>query len=188
MLKFILNYFDEKLTPLERYLHYSILIFVLMQILISNFIEVSDDGLIGENIVESYATWMHIGIGLTLLLLAVMFITLELKKHGISYFYPYLSGDYAQLKSDINALKKLTLPEAAPKGLAAIIQGLGLSALLLVTLSGATWLLLWLYESSLANDVKELHELLTGLIEAYVIGHGSIGLLHMFITYKTANK
>jgi len=106
MLQFILNYFAEKLTPLERYLHYSILIFVLIQIFISDFIEISDDGVIGGNIVESYATWMHIGMGLTLLFLAVIFIILELKKHGILYFYPYLSGDYAQLKSDINALKK----------------------------------------------------------------------------------
>jgi len=185
ILKFILNYFAEKFTPFERYLHYSILILVLVQILISDFIEISDDGVIGGNIIESSATWMHIGIGLTLLLLAVIFIVLELKKHGILYFYPYLSGDFAQLKSDINALKKLALPEVSPKGLAAIIQGLGLGALLLVTLSGATWLLLWFYDSSLANDVKELHELLTGLIEAYVIGHGGIGLLHMLITYKT---
>ncbi len=55
---------------------------------------------------------------------------------------------------------------------------------LLVVLSGATWFLLWLYDSSLANDVKEIHEELTGIIEAYIIGHGSIGLIHIFITYK----
>ncbi len=191
MLQFALKYFSDKFTPLVRYLHYSILIFVLMQIFISNFIEVSDDGVISQNFVENYATWMHIIIGLALLLLAIVFIIIELKKHGGSYFYPYLFGDLSQLKFDINILKKLALPEAAPGGLAAIIQGLGLGALILVTFSGTTWFLLWSSGSSLANDVKEVHELLTGLIEAYIIGHGSIGLLHIFITYriqKAANK
>jgi len=116
MLQFILKYFSDKLTPLVRYLHYSILIFVLMQIFISNFIEISDDGVISQYFVESYATWTHISIGLLLLLLAVVFIIIELKKHGISYFYPYLSGDFSQLKLDIGILKKLALPEATHGG------------------------------------------------------------------------
>ncbi len=184
MFIFIKKYFTDKFTPLIRNLHYLILFFVLYQILISNFIEVNDDGMIGQNIIEYYGTWSHIIIGLFLFVLAITFTIVELSKHGFAYFYPYLSGDISQLKSDINRLKSLEIPELAPKGLAAIIQGLGLGTLLLVVLSGAIWFLFWLNDSSLANDVKEIHELLTGLIEAYVIGHGGMGLLHMFVTYK----
>ncbi|WP_417614875.1 cytochrome b/b6 domain-containing protein [Oceanisphaera sp.] len=183
MLKFISNYFVEQLTPVVRYLHYLILAFVLIQIVISNFMNI-DGGVISQKAVEYTATWMHIGIGLLLLILAIVFIVIELTKHGVLYFYPYLVGDIAQLKSDIKNLARLELPEATPKGLAAIIQGLGLGALFLVALAGASWLLLWSMNSSLASDARDLHKSLTGLIIAYVIGHGGMGILHMFMTYK----
>ncbi len=188
MLNFIKKYFSDKLTPLVRYLHYLILVFVILQIIISNFIEVSSSGEIGQSVVEYYSTWMHISIGLSLLLLSIIFIIIELRKHGISYFYPYLRGNITQLKSDINQLRIKEIPEVSPGGLAATVQGLGLGALLLVVLSGTTWFLLWSYGLSLADDVKEIHELFTALIGAYVIGHGSMGLIHIFITYKNSNR
>lgn len=191
MLKFIMKYFSEKLTLSARYLHYLIFILVLAQILISNFMKITDDGQIGNGTGAYYATWIHIGIGLSLLGLAITFTIVELRKHGSPYFYPYLFRDFSQLKSDLYKLRILELPETSPGGLAAIIQGLGLGALLLVTSSGAIWLLLWSFNSALATDAKGIHQLLTGLIEAYVIGHGGIGLLHMVIAYrkqKSANN
>lgn len=191
MLKAIRNYFSEKLTPSVRYLHYSILFLVLLQIVLSNFIEINDDGAIGQNIIEYYSTWAHISVGLLLVVLALVFVIVELSKHGFSYFYPYLSGDFSKLKYDLRKLKSLEVPEASPKGLAAVIQGLGLGALLLVVLSGSIWFVLWSYGLALASDVKEIHELFTGLIEAYVIGHGGVGIIHIFIYFKeqkTANN
>jgi hypothetical protein len=35
-----------------------------------------------------------------------------------------------------------------------------------------------------ADSIKEFHELLTGLIEAYVLGHGGMGMLHLFFHLK----
>jgi len=191
MLNFIKNYFCQKFTPLIRYLHYSILVLVLLQIIISNFIEVSDKGIIGHSIIEYYSTWIHVGVGLLLVLLALVFTAVELSKHGFLYFYPYLSGDFSQLTKDLRTLISFKMPESSPKGIAPIIQGLGLGALVLVAISGATWIILWTYDLPLTNDAKELHKLLTGLIEAYVIGHGGMGLIHVFITFKeqkAANK
>ena len=191
MISFIKIYFAQTFTPLIRYLHYLVIIFVLYQLLISNFIEVSDGGVIGSSVGEYYGTWSHIIIGLALLALAFVFIVIELSKHGCAYFYPYVFGDIDQLKADIHQLKSLTFPKLQPKGLAAIIQGLGLGALFLVVMSGAAWFLFWWFGSPLANDIKELHELFTGLIEAYIIGHGAIGMLHIFLTYrerKLSNK
>lgn len=191
MLKTIRNYFAEKLTPLVRYLHYSILLLVLLQIILSNFTEINDAGAIGKNAIDYYSTWAHISVGLSLVFLAIVFTVVELSKHGFAYFYPYLSGDLSQLKSDLSQLKSLQLPEVSPKGLAAVIQGLGLGAILLVVLSGMIWFVLWSYDLAFANDVKEIHKSLTGLIEAYIIGHGGMGLMHIFIAFKkqkTAKK
>ena len=67
---------------------------------------------------------------------------------------------------------------------AAIVQGLGLGALALVILSGATWFFSWIYMAPWADSVKEFHKLLTGLIEAYVLGHGGMGMLHLFFQLK----
>lgn len=184
MLRFVYQYFSEKFTPFRRVLHYAILFLVLTQIVVSNFVEINDDGEISHNIIEFYGTWTHISIGLFLVLLATVFIIAELNKRGFRYFYPYASGDFSQLKLDIDQLKSLEMPDVSPGGIAAIVQGLGLGALFLVVSSGAIWFLLWFYDSSLAGVAQEIHELFTGLIEAYVVGHGSIGLLHIFLAYK----
>lgn len=184
MLKFIKNYFSEKFTPAIRYLHFSIAILIIVQIVISNFLKISDTGVISQQFVAFYSTWGHFIIGLLLLLLALIFVTTEISRRGFSYFYPYLSGDISQLKNDVVTLKTFNIPEARPKGLAAIIQGLGLGALLLIVISGTVWLLLWLYGSAIANDAREVHQILTGLIEAYLIGHGGLAFIHLYIEYK----
>ena len=182
VLKFIRLYFSERYSLSVRILHYLIIFLVLSQIVVSNFMDIGDDGVIGETVIEFYAAWLHIITGLMLVLIAAVFIMVELRKHGLLYFFPYLTADFSQLKLDINQLKKMQLPAPEPKGLAAIVQGLGMCAILSVVLSGFGWFVLWLLNSSLAVNVQEIHALLTGLVEAYIIAHGSIGLIHIYIT------
>jgi len=55
-------------------------------------------------------------------------------------------------------------------------------------LSGVTWFLSWSYMAPWADSIKELHQLLTGLIEAYVVGHGGMGVLHLFFRLKNPKK
>lgn len=184
MFRAITNYFSEKLTPPVRHLHYLVLFLVLLQIVLSNFMELQDDGAIGQDVLGFYGTWAHISVGLSLVVLGLVFAAVELSKHGFSYFFPYLSGDFTQLIADLGRLRSLQLPEVSPGGLAAIIQGLGLGALLLVALSGATWFGFWWNGSALAGDVVEIHELLTGLIEAYMVGHGGMGIIHIYLSVK----
>ena len=69
-------------------------------------------------------------------------------------------------------------------GIAAIVQGLGFGALASVVLSGSSWFLSWIYGASWANSVIAIHIKLTGLIEAYVIGHGAMGILHLILQVK----
>jgi len=142
------------------------------------------NGEISKKTVEYFGTWIHIGTGLSLLPITFIFIYIELKRHGITYFFPYCYGNFSQLKEDIQQLKQFKLPDPSAYGIAAIVQGLGLGALTLVVLSGLTWFLSWIYMAPWSDSIKEFHELLTGLIEAYIVGHGGMGMLHLFFKVK----
>jgi cytochrome b561 len=179
-----LEYLRERQPPVVRVLHIIILCLVLSQITVSNFMGFTANGEVSKKTVEYYGTWTHIGTGLSLLPIAFVFIYIELKRYGIQYFFPYFYGNFSQLKKDLQQLKQFKLPEPSAYGIAAIVQGLGFGAVTLVILSGLTWFLSWIYTAPWANSIKELHESLTGLIEAYVIGHGTMGILHLFLEVK----
>lgn len=181
----IQTYLKERQTPVIRLFHIVVLLLVLTQIILSNVVDFNDNGTISSNVLEFYGTWSHIVTGLLLVPLAVIFILIEFKKHGFKHFYPYLSGDNQQLKADVAQLKKLKLPEPESKGIAAIVQGLGLGALVLVLLSGSIWFYAWTNSVSWAENMQEIHGLLTGLVITYFFAHGLMGLWHIFYSaYK----
>ncbi len=184
IIRMALKYISERQPPVVRYLHITILCLVLSQMIVSNFMGFADNGEVGKKGIEYFGTWIHIGTGLSLLPIAFLFMIIELKRRGIKYFFPYFYGDFSQLKKDLQQLKQFKLPEPVDYGIAAIVQGLGLGALMLVILSGFVWFLSWVYVAPWAESMKTLHQLLTGLIQAYVIGHGGMGLLHLFLHLK----
>jgi cytochrome b561 len=184
IIQITLKYLRERQPPLVRFLHITILCLVLSQIIVSNFMGFADNGEISKKTVEYYGTWIHICTGLSLLPITFVFIFIELKRHGFKYFFPYFYGNFSQIKNDLQQLKRFELPEPSAYGIAAIVQGLGFGALTLVILSGLTWFFSWNYMAPWANSIKELHESLTGLIEAYVVGHGGMGILHLFFELK----
>lgn len=185
LFKSIWQFFGVYQTPAVRLTHCMIFLLVIGQIIISNWTSVSKNGVIPTTGLTYYFTWLHIIIGFCLLFLAAILIFICLSNRGFRYFYPYLWGDLSQIKNDIKSLFNLKLPDSSPKGLATSVQGLGLGALALVVLSGATWFILWWQNSSLAPEAKNIHKTLTGLIEAYIVGHGLMGLLHFILWRKT---
>lgn len=180
----IIKYLRNRQTPVVFYLHIIIILLVLSQLVLSNFIKFNEAGEISKNVINFYGTWAHFVTGLFLALITVVFITFVLKAHGIKNYFPYLSGDYAQVVTDINQLKQRKLPEPNPGGLASIVQGLGLGAMLLVLFSGIAWFVFWRIGYQWANVFKEAHELLTELVIAYVIGHGGMGIVHILSAIK----
>ncbi|MGF1723953.1 cytochrome b/b6 domain-containing protein [Photobacterium nomapromontoriensis] len=179
MLLKIQNYFSSKFPTHIRHLHYTVIFLVLAQILLSNGMHLTKQGVIQDTVIAQTTTWAHIIGGCTFFIVIILFTAIELKTHGFQYFFPYLWGKFDQIKEDVARLRSMQLPEAKPQGIAACVQGLGLGAGLLVVFSGLTWFVLWLNDSAYAYDVRELHKTLTGLIEAYIIGHGALGLLHI---------
>jgi heme A synthase len=184
MLKSIWFFLGLYQTKRVRILHVLILTFVLTQIIISNWMA----GTKLENIpaLDStyFFTWMHITIGLTLFFLTFMLIITCFTQRGIRHFYPYLWGDFKQIKSDLKQLFSFKLPDSSPYGLAASVQGLGLGALSIVILSGIAWFILWVQHSPSALEARSLHKSLTIFIEIYIYGHGGLAILHFIIWYK----
>lgn len=133
-----MEYLRNRQSPAIMYLHIMVIFLVLTQLIVSNFIEFSDNGEISKNIIKSYGTWLHIITGILLAPFAITLIYFVIKAHGIKYFFPYFSGNYSKIKSDIHQLKQLKIPDPGAYGLASIVQGLGMSALLSVLISGLT--------------------------------------------------
>ena len=185
VLHITLEYLRERQPPLVLFLHILILCLVLSQITVSNFMGFAPDGDISGKTVQHYGTWIHIFTGLSLLPIGILFIFIEIRRRGIPYFFPYLYNNFSQVKKDVQQLLRFQLPEPDAYGLAAIVQGLGFGALAVVVLSGATWFLSWNFGAPWADSAMELHKTLTGLIEAYVIGHGGMGVLHLFFRMRS---
>jgi len=181
----IRSYLIQRQTPVIRFFHIVVLLLVLAQIILSNVVDFNRDGTISTNVFEFYGTWSHIVTGLILVPLAIIFIIIEFNQHEFNHFYPYLSGDNQQLKADLSQLKHRRLPEPESKGIAAIVQGLGMGALVLVLLSGTIWFYGWTYNASWAKDMREIHSFLTGFVITYFFAHGLMGILHIFYSaYK----
>ena len=149
-------------SPAVLILHFIIIISIILQIVISNWMSVSVTGL---------SFWVS----------GTLLIVLCFHQRGIKHYYPWAFGYFSQITADCRDLLHGKLPESSPGGLATTVQGLGLGALMLVVLSGTAWFILWLQGSAYAGEIRNLHKTLTGLIEAYIIGHGAMGLLHFIV-------
>ena len=169
-------YLGETQSKNIRILHIAIASLIIVQIINSNFINIQGKQL-------NWGAWVHIFIGIIITIISIDFTYSRFQEKSVKYFYPYLFADFSQIKKDFNLLFKFKLPKANPYGLAATIQGLGLSALFLVILSGLSWFTCWLLELHIANNLLNIHKFLTGFIEAYIIAHGAMGTLH-FIAKK----
>jgi hypothetical protein len=185
ILKDIWTYFGQSQPVFIRVLHLMVIFLVASQLITSDFVDLDHARRLGDSLSFDFGTWTHILPGMALAVIATVFVLAELSRRGLKYFFPYLWGDLSQLKTDVKTLAGRKLPEALPGGLPAIIQGLGLGVLSLTLLSGMTWFLLAQAGPKLAHAAIEFHETLTGLVVVYVIGHGGMGVLHIFLWMRT---
>ncbi|HHR5899165.1 TPA: cytochrome b/b6 domain-containing protein [Providencia alcalifaciens] len=112
LFKSIWQFFGIYQTPVVRLTHCLILFLVITQIIISNWMSVSKNGVIPTEGIEFYFTWLHIAVGFSLLFLATILIYVCFSNRGLRYFYPYLWGDFSQIKNDIKSLLHLKLPDS----------------------------------------------------------------------------
>lgn len=157
---------------------------IIFQIINSNLVHVTASGMVKDGEIGTLSLWIHIALGVVATILTIVLCVLVFKKRGIVSFYPYLFGDFSQLKADFNQLKKGIWPESDPKGMANVVQGLGLLALIGTELTAIIWLILWRNHWEFANNFRELHKFCTGFVEAYILVHGSLAVLRFFYEWK----
>ncbi|UJF17017.1 cytochrome b/b6 domain-containing protein [Vibrio sp. SS-MA-C1-2] len=164
----------------EKILHGFTLAWVLFQILSSGLMHVSHHGR-WDNI--STLDLIHIYSGILLLPLSLIFMTIVIKRRKFNDLFPWVFKDFHQLRLDLMLLKQRKLPPAHPKGLAAIVEGLGILALLMALLTGLLWFIT-IKAGSDASLLLSIHKSSVGLIETYFYAHGFMGLLHIFFAWK----
>ncbi|WP_434359366.1 cytochrome b/b6 domain-containing protein [Parasalinivibrio latis] len=179
--RYIRHYFPQAGL---RHLHTSLALLIIIQIINSNFIHMTHEGVLKDTPYATAFLWFHIIAGLLAVVCTVAMVTYMLSRQSFRQFFPYLFGDNAVLKDDLAQLARMKLPEPREKGLGNIVQGLGIGALILIEVAAVAWLVLWNMHSPYANEVREIHKALTGLIEAYLIGHGGMALLHFIVERK----
>ena len=127
----------------------------------------------------------HVVLGLILCWVGFALVVWSLKTRGLRHYFPYLWGDMDQLKKDLAQLrggKRIIAPRA--KGLATVVQGLGLGALSMSLLSG-----LWMYvawpNGNPAPGAAAVHGIFVWLLLGDVLGHGGMALAHFFFWKKS---
>lgn len=172
-----LTYFQP---PVIRILHIVITLLIIINLILGYGFLYSTQNpntyIIGINIF-----WVHISIGILLTLLTLLFIPACLFHKGIRHFYPYLWGDTKQLISDLKVSLSFKLIPPKSGGLAAVVQGLGLGALLLTVLTGTIWFIGWQTDGFYAPFFQEGHKVSAVLLALYLLGHGTMATIHFIV-------
>lgn len=169
------------LPKTEKWLHVVVIFWVLWQILLSFGMHVKGNTPFSQiTLIDK----LHIYGGLGLFILTLVFFLMVLYRRKMADLYPWLKGNWRVLKSDLHTLLSWKLPEPAPGGLAATVEGLGLLALLLAVFTGLLWYISASLGFMIAADLLALHKTSVGLIELYFYGHASFALLHYFMWWR----
>ena len=182
------NALPHRDTPFFRALHIIVAVLVLLQIISSNLTE--SDAL-SDYTLTGFVTWFHIVSGLSLIALGVVMLVWMLTQRGFRYYFAWLTLNFRGVIEDIKMLMSFRLPEAHAGGIAALVQGLGVLALLGVALCGGFWFALNTIPGAspvLTETIQHLHKFLTVFIETYFWVHGAMGLLHIFLTIRSQRK
>lgn len=182
------NALPHRDTPFFRALHIIVAVLVLLQIISSNLTE-SD--VLSDYTLTGFVTWFHIVSGLSLIALGVVMLVWMLTQRGFRYYFAWLTLNFRGVIEDIKMLMSFRLPEAHAGGIAALVQGLGVLALLGVALCGGFWFALNTIPGAspvLTETILHLHKFLTVFIETYFWVHGAMGLLHIFLTIRSQRK
>ena len=179
---------DAPRTLPTRLLHAALLLAVSWQLAASGLVERPRAAKPGNLFYE-----IHEVVGLVTLALVLLYWLWGLVRRRETPFaalFPWFS--VLRLKAvaaDVRAhwahLRRLRLPPSdAETPLASTVHGLGLLTALAMAASGA-----WLYTQNVpGGPMLEIHELVSNLMWAYLIGHASLALLHQLTGHRVFQR
>ncbi|MGZ9899319.1 cytochrome b/b6 domain-containing protein [Shewanella gaetbuli] len=157
---------------LESKLHVLVLVFSVLLVVTSPWI------LIGRQLSSRSGFWdyFHVYGGVVAAVLAVLFAVKVCLKGQWKQFFPYLVGDFSQLKAEFKGVAKGKLPVSGGKGLFSIIEGIGVVLLVLVSVTGILW---YIVDPSDALTWRSYHKLFAQGFIGFLIVHVLLALLHI---------
>lgn len=168
-------------TPWFLRLHFLIALLILSQIINSN--ATGAEYLAGQGF-RHIITWIHVLSGMMLMVLGPLLFWWMLHTRGIRFYFAWALGEFDGLLTDFRSLMLFRLPDARSGGLAAMVQGLGVLALLAVSASGVAWFVAGYFTLPAAGSFLHLHKFLTTFVEIYFYAHGAMGVLHYLYEHR----
>ena len=126
--------------------------------------------------VSAWIGWYHKCGGAVLCVLAPLWAIKSLHARGARHFFPYVWADTAQLRQDCKRLLRGETLPPRPRGLGAVVQGLGLVLLTCTAYVGLSWFVLRSAGYPNAYIILGIHANLALCVVGYVVVHGALGL------------
>lgn len=178
---------DRPHNRLTRLFHAVIAVLVISQVATSQFMTTP-----GKNREEDLLFEIHELTGIATFfvifgLWAYTFVRRRGTRTGL--LFPWFSGTarsalWIDTKHHLQAIRKFRVPEHVRNGaLASAIHGLGILLIVLMATTGVTWFIgmqLGDVGKSWAGAAKEVHEIFSNLVWAYLIGHAGFALINQF--------
>lgn len=169
-------------------IHMVIILCVLIQIFLSYIIDISEPNKATGNPLKLYGSLLHFFVGSITFFFSLLLLLVAIRTRGFRYYYAIFLGQTQPLIKDAKILISKKLPKPNAGSLAATIQGLGMLALIAVSLSGLCWFLMWFFEMPIAHNIEEVHEIFTKIIQVYIVGHASVGIVHVMKKLAVNNE
>ncbi|WP_076410159.1 cytochrome b/b6 domain-containing protein [Shewanella sp. UCD-KL12] len=152
----------------------------LLIILLSLFlISTSPWIMMGRTLRSSASIWdyLHVYLGLLTGLLSITMFLANILKGKWRQYFPWLAGDFSQLKRDLVGLVKGKVPLAGGRGLFSFVEGLGMLLMLGVALTGVMWF--FLQGSSDALTWRSYHIWFAKGFIGFIVVHVIFACLHL---------
>ncbi len=114
----------------------------------------------------------HIELGLFLMPFVCIFMYLSFSRRGLKYFFPYLWGETALLRTDLQKLFQGAAVAPRKGGLPGAVQGLGFICFFMTTLCGLLWYVFWEHDPKFSVNFLDLHRYFAYALIVYILGHG----------------